>query len=254
MQLNYKVFGSGEPLIILHGLLGSLDNWQTLAKKYAEQYTVFIIDQRNHGKSPHSDEFSYDIMVEDLLEFCESNFIFTCNLLGHSMGGKVAMQFALTYPDYVDKLIIADIAPVRYQAGHNEIFEALRKVDLSQIKERKEVDEILATSIPEFGIRQFLMKGLTRGDENEFIWKFNLKSLWDNYVNILDAFETTEKFDKSSLFISGGKSSYVDSSNSFMVDQFFPNNTKEVIDGAGHWLHAEKPVEFFEKTQAFLEA
>ncbi|MFT4970644.1 MAG: esterase, partial [Chitinophagales bacterium] len=164
MQLNYKVFGSGEPLIILHGLLGSLDNWQTLAKKYAEQYTVFIIDQRNHGKSPHSDEFSYDIMVEDLLEFCESNFIFTCNLLGHSMGGKVAMQFALTYPDYVDKLIIADIAPVRYQAGHNEIFKALRKVDLSQIKERKEVDEILATSIPEFGIRQFLMKGLTRGD------------------------------------------------------------------------------------------
>ena len=254
MQLNYKVFGEGEPLIILHGLLGSLDNWQTLAKQYAEHFTVFIIDLRNHGKSPHSDEFSYNLMVEDLLNFCNENFIYRCHVLGHSMGGKVAMQFALRHSDYIEKLIVADIAPVKYEPGHNIIFEALRSIDLTTVKQRKEVDDILAQSIPQFGVRQFLMKGLTRDEHNAFIWKFNLDSLWKNYTKILGTFQSEDNFDGETLFIYGDQSAYVQEAYFPIIDKYFVNNEKAVIKGTGHWLHAENPKEFLEKTLSFLLA
>lgn len=254
MQLNYKVFGEGEPLIILHGLLGSLDNWQTLAKQYAEHFTVFIVDLRNHGKSPHSDEFSYDLMVEDILNFCNENFIYRCHLLGHSMGGKVAMQFALSHGDYIEKLIIADIAPVTYDPGHNTIFEALRSIDLKTVQQRKEVDDILAQSIPQFGVRQFLMKGLTRDENNAFVWKFNLDSLWKNYTKILGTFQTEDNFDGETLFIYGDQSDYIQEAYFPIIDKYFVNNEKVVIQGAGHWLHAENPKEFLGKTLSFLLA
>lgn len=254
MQLNYKVFGEGEPLIILHGLLGSLDNWQTLAKQYAEHFTVFIVDLRNHGKSPHSDEFSYDLMVEDLLNFCNENFIYRCHLLGHSMGGKVAMQFALSHGDYIEKLIVADIAPVTYDPGHNTIFEALRSIDLKTVQQRKEVDDILAQTIPQFGVRQFLMKGLTRDEHNAFIWKFNLDSLWKNYTKILGTFQTEDNFDGETLFIYGDQSDYIQEAYFAIIDKYFVNNEKVVIQGAGHWLHAENPKEFLGKTLSFLLA
>ena len=252
MNLNFKTFGTGEPLIILHGLLGSLDNWQTLAKKYAEDFTVFIIDQRNHGKSPHSDSFSYPILSNDLLEFCEQNHLYSTHVLGHSMGGKVAMQFALDNPDMVNKLIVADIAPVNYPAGHNEIFNALLNVDLASAKSRKEIENVLAESITEFSTRQFLMKGLTRGDDNKFEWKFNVDALWKNYESILTKIESEEQFEGQTLFINGSNSSYVQPAYYEEIDQLFPNNIKATIQGAGHWLHAEKPEEFYEKTKAFL--
>ena len=252
MELNFKVFGSGEPLIILHGLLGSLDNWQTLAKRYAEHFTVFIIDQRNHGRSPHSSEFSYDLLVEDLLAFCETQHLYKTHLLGHSMGGKVAMQFALQHADYIDKLIIADIAPVRYEPGHNEIFEALRNVDLSTVKSRKEVELQLAKTIKNFGVRQFLMKGLTRGAQNNFEWKFNLSSLWNHYDNILGSFECEEQFEGDTLFINGANSSYVLPAYDAEINKYFPHNTRISIPNAGHWLHAEQADEFYDKTLSFL--
>lgn len=252
MNLNFKTFGSGEPLIILHGLLGSLDNWQTLAKKYAEHYTVFILDQRNHGKSPHSDEFSYNLMVKDLVEFCEQNHIYKTNLLGHSMGGKVAMQFAVENNDLVDQLIIADIAPVNYPPGHDVIFEALLSVDLNKMESRNDVEVILKKSIPEFGVRQFLMKGLTRTENNSFEWKFNLKSLWENYNDILNTFSSDDKFKGKTLFINGSKSKYVLPEYTNMIEQFFPNYKCETIENTGHWLHAENPTEFFDKTLNFL--
>lgn len=252
MNLNFKVFGSGEPLIILHGLLGSSDNWQTLAKEYAEHFTVFIIDQRNHGKSPHSQEFSYDILTQDVLDFCEQQHLYKTHVLGHSMGGKVAMQFALQHNDYVDKLIIADIAPVEYEPGHNEIFEALRKVDLTKAKSRKQVEETIGETIKNFSVRQFLMKGLTRGENNAFEWKFNLESLWVNYDSILSAFETKEVFNGETLFINGNKSSYVLPEYQPIIDSYFPNNKRVTIKNAGHWLHAEQPEEFYTKTMGFL--
>jgi len=252
MNLNYKTFGSGEPLIILHGLLGSLDNWQTLAKKYAEHFTVFIIDQRNHGKSPHSDEFSYDIMVEDLVEFCEQNHIYKTNLLGHSMGGKVVMQFAVENSDLVEKLIVADISPINYPPGHDVIFEALLSVDLKTMESRKDVEEVLQRTIPEFGIRQFLMKGLTRSEDMGFEWKFNLESLWKNYNSILDTFVSDEQFSGKTLFINGGQSKYVLPEYYPEIKKYFPNFELHTIAKVGHWLHAENPTEFYNETIKFL--
>jgi pimeloyl-ACP methyl ester carboxylesterase len=209
MQLNYKVFGSGEPLIILHGLLGSLDNWQTIAKELGENFTVFTIDQRNHGRSPHSEEFDYNLLVHDLLNFMYENHIFNAHILGHSMGGKVAMQFALEHSDMVNKLIVADIAPVNYPPGHDIIFEALLAVNLAKMNSRKEVEEIIESYIKNFGVRQFLMKGLTRNSDNTFSWKFNLSSLWSNYNKILNTAETESIFEGETLFIKGENSKYI---------------------------------------------
>jgi len=252
MTLNYKTFGQGQPLIILHGLLGSLDNWQTIGKQLSENYSVFIIDQRNHGKSPHSADFNYDLLAEDLNEFMDEHFISSAHILGHSMGGKTAMYFAMKYPDKIDKLIIADIAPVQYQEGHNDIFEALRSIDLSQEDNRNDIDEKLKLKIPNFGVRQFLMKGLTRNEDLELAWKFNLKAIWANYLEILKTFETDAFFDKETLFIKGEKSDYILDEYKTDILKYFPKAKFVTINGVGHWLHAEKPEEFFNITNAFL--
>ena len=147
MELNYKEFGQGDPILILHGLFGTLDNWQTIAKQLATNYSVFIIDQRNHGRSPHMDELDYPLMAEDLYQFMETHWIYKAYIIGHSMGGKTAMQFALNYPDMVEKLVVVDIAPKTYEAGHQTIFEALFSLDLEKIESRKEADEVLQKKI-----------------------------------------------------------------------------------------------------------
>lgn len=252
MNLHFKVFGQGEPLIILHGLLGSLDNWQTLAKKYAAHFTVFIIDLRNHGKSPHSTDFSYDLMTQDIYNFCEQNHIYSTNVLGHSMGGKVAMQFALENEDMVNKLIVADIAPVVYKAHHQQIFEALLSVDLSKAKERDDVEEILSKYIDEKSVVQFLMKGLTRNTDLQFEWKFNVQALWNNYNKILDVFKTNKTFYKPCLFLKGEYSKYILPQYEKDIYQYFPHAKVEQINKAGHWLHAENPTDFFDKSMQFL--
>lgn len=252
MELHFKQFGSGEPLLILHGLLGSLDNWQSLAKQYAEQFTVFAIDMRNHGKSPHSDAFSYALMTQDIVDFCEQHHIYKTHVLGHSMGGKVAMEFALDHSDYVDKLIIADIAPVKYKPGHNEIFEALFRVDLKKINERSEAEAILAETIQSYSVRQFLMKGLTRNEDLSFEWKFNLDTLWNHYPEILEAYNGNSTFNGKSLFLRGEHSDYVLPEYEAKIFRLFPQAKIETIHKAGHWMHAENPQEFFEKSIRFL--
>lgn len=254
MKLNFKTFGQGQPLIILHGLLGSLDNWQTLGKQFAEHYSVFIIDQRNHGRSPHSEAFSYPILADDLAAFMDENFISSAHILGHSMGGKTAMYFAMKYPDKVDKLIVADIAPVKYPEGHKVIFDALFSVDLKNVENRNEIDDQLKKTIPQFGVRQFLMKGLTRNEDRELTWKFNLKDLWANYTKILDTFETDEEFDHKTLFIKGANSDYILDEYHDDILKYFPEASFATIENAGHWLHAEKPKVFYEIAIAFLQA
>ena len=176
MELNYKQFGQGEPIIILHGLFGTLDNWQTIAKQLAEHYMVYIIDQRNHGKSPHSDDFSYEIMAEDLKEFMFRHHIYEATIIGHSMGGKVAMRFALDYPDMVSKLVVVDITPKRYKGEHETIFEAMFDLDLKNLIHRKEIDEQLKSRIPNDGVRLFLMKNLAREKTGGYRWKMNFQS------------------------------------------------------------------------------
>ncbi len=254
MELNYKSFGQGDPLIILHGMFGTLDNWQTIAKQLAEDYTVFIVDQRNHGRSPHAPEMDYPTMAEDLHDFMESHWIYKAHLLGHSMGGKTVMQFALTYPQMVDKLVVVDIAPKTYVGGHQVIFEALLSVDLDKLANRKEAEAQLGNYIDDFGVRQFLLKNLTRKKEGGFEWKMNLAAIWAHYQDILKTVTGPEVFAGPSLFIRGGKSNYVATEDMPEIKALFTAAQLATVEDAGHWVHAEAPAILLAKLQKFLAA
>ena len=253
MELNFKTFGQGPPLILLHGLFGTLDNWQTLGKRWAEHYTVFIVDQRNHGRSPHHDSLDYPALAEDLRHFMEAHWVYKAHILGHSMGGKTAMQFALHYPDMVDKLVVVDIAPKAYTGGHETIFDALLNLDLSTITDRKEAESYLQSRIPEEGVRQFLLKNLTREKDGGFLWKMNLPVIYKHYADKLANVEPGEPFDGPSLFIRGGLSAYVQDEDWPLIQQWFPEARLYTVPGAGHWVHAEQPALLYQQVQAFLE-
>jgi pimeloyl-ACP methyl ester carboxylesterase len=252
MDLNFKSFGQGPPLVILHGLFGTLDNWQTLGKRWAEDFTVFLVDQRNHGRSPHADVIDYPTMAADLKEFLEHNWIYETHLLGHSMGGKTAMQFALDYPDLVDRLVVVDIAPREYPGGHQVIFEALFDLDLATLDDRREADALLARRIPQRGIRQFLLKNLTRSRDGGYAWKMNLPAIRRHYPDILANIVPTEVFTGPALFIRGDKSDYVTDADWPATHDLFPNARLETIAGAGHWVHAEQPDVLYRLVREFL--
>ncbi len=254
MQLNYKSFGSGFSVIILHGLFGSLDNWQTIAKKLAEKFQVFIVDQRNHGKSPHSNKFNYELMTNDLLQFMQEHGLTKAHLIGHSMGGKAAMQFALSYPDKVEKLVVADIAPSEYEDRHSSVFDALFAANVSEQSSREAVQKTLRSRLDEDeNTVQFLMKNLTRNEVGSgFRWKFNAESLRENYDVISGEVDGDKPFTNPTLFIKGEKSSYINSSNYPDILRLFPNHELAEIKGAGHWVHAEKPGEFSAVVSEFL--
>lgn len=255
MNLNFKQFGQGEPIIILHGLFGTLDNWQTLAKKMAEHYTVFIIDQRNHGRSPHATPFDYPTMAEDLRGFMEENWIYKARLIGHSMGGKAVMQFAMHYPDMIDQLVVVDIAPVEYPERHSHIFEALLGLDLATLSSRNEIDHLLKAKIPAYGERQFLMKNLTRNKEGSgFKFKMNLPIIHDNYPHILANIEPDDPYDEPVLFIKGSESTHIQDQHIPQIQSLFPQATIQTVEEAGHWVHADQPqvllktiLDFFDK-------
>jgi len=253
MHLNYKSFGQGEPLIILHGLFGTLDNWQTVAKKLAEQYWVFIVDQRNHGRSPHDPEMNYKIMAEDLQQFMEQQWIHKAFVLGHSMGGKTAMQFAIDYPEMVEKLIAVDIGPFSKSGGHELIFDALLSIDLKNIKNRKAADDILGEKISDFGVRQFLLKNLTRDKTGNYSWKMNLPVLFSHYKEILAAVKVSDPFEGETLFISGARSNYINEEDFSSYKNIFPNAQLETIENAGHWVHSDQPEQLLQKTLNFLQ-
>ena len=255
MQLNYKVFGSGYPVIILHGLLGSLDNWQSIAKKLAEIFQVFIVDQRNHGRSPHADDFNYQILSDDLLDFLEQQHISKAHLIGHSMGGKVAMKFALNHTDKVVKLVVVDIGPNDYGDEGSYIFKALVSIDLSKIKSREEVTNMLLKELNNDQVTvQFLMKSLERSDlgQTGFKWKFNLDSLWKNYDKISGPVVSPKPFHGETLFIKGEKSDFINSSNRASIAALFPQFQSVDINGAGHWVQADRPEEFVSRVIEFL--
>lgn len=253
MELNYKEFGQGDPIIILHGLFGMLDNWQTIAKKLAEDYWIFIVDQRNHGKSPHVDGLSYSLMAEDLKSFMDQHWIPQAHIIGHSMGGKTAMQFAFDFPDMVDKLVVVDIAPPANEPGHQLIFDALFSVDLQKIENRSEADEKLSEKISDFGVRQFLLKNLSRNKERGYRWKMNLDAIFKNYTNILAGVKGEDTFDGQSLFIRGGKSDYINEPEKKIIKQLFTDAEISTIEDAGHWVHADNPGLLMDKVRLFLE-
>lgn len=259
MELNYKKIGkTGEALIILHGLFGMLDNWLSLGRRFAEYYQVYLIDQRNHGKSPHHNDFSYPVLASDLYDFMHQHDIEQANIIGHSMGGKTAMQFAVENEFMVNKLIVADIAPKSYPPGHEVIIEALKSVDLPQITNRQQADEALAKSIDDWRVRQFLLKNLTRSTVNKstYQWKCNIAAIEAAYpVIIANALTPYDQFDGECLFIKGEKSKrYIKLPNDeALIQHFFPNARIAVINDAGHWVHAEQPNAFFDMSVEFLD-
>ncbi len=258
MKLNHKKFGEGFPVIILHGLLGSLDNWQTIAKHISGvSYATYILDQRNHGRSPHTDEFNYDLLSNDLLEFFEQEEIERAHIIGHSMGGKAAMKFALEHSDRVSKLIVVDVAPVQYEDRHSEVFNALFAADVSHANSREEVEKVLREKLDNDETTvQFLLKSLTRAENGQrgFQWRFNLDSLSKNYSKISAAITSSKQFAGEVLFIKDEKSSYINAENFDSIEKLFPKNKLVEIKGAGHWVHAEKPQEFLKEVISFLES
>jgi esterase len=253
MKLNYKHLGKGTSLIILHGLFGSLDNWLTLGKKFAEHFSVYLVDQRNHGRSPHTEEHSFELMAADIDEFMQQHHIEKAHLIGHSMGGKTAIQFSLLHPEKVLKQIIIDIAPKKYPRGHDDIFDAIFSLNLSQIEKRDEADKILSEKIRDLGTRQFLLKNLDRNsDSGTFEWKMNLDVLYRDYDNISKEIISTNPVDVETLVIRGGKSGYVPDEDLKLFKKLFPKTTMTDIENAGHWVHAEAPVELLAIASRFL--
>jgi pimeloyl-ACP methyl ester carboxylesterase len=251
MKLNFRKTGTGKPLIILHGLFGSADNWLSIAKSLEENFTLYLLDQRNHGDSPHSDTWDYKSMATDLKEFMEAEGLEKAYFLGHSMGGKTVMKFALTHPEMVDKLVVADIAPRPYPVHHQTILEALNAVDIKNLGSRKEAEDKLAEYIPERGVRQFLLKNLTR-KEGAFAWKANLPVITEKIENVGEVITAEVPFSGPVLFMGGANSDYIKSSDKEDIEALFPDNRIIHIKNAGHWLHAEQPEAVVATINAFL--
>jgi esterase len=241
MKLFYRQIGEGPPLIILHGLFGSSDNWQTIAKKFTDYFTVYLLDLRNHGKSPHSDIHDYESMILDLYEFVTDHNLDESVLLGHSMGGKTVMKFAISYPEKIKKLIVVEMAPKIYKPKSKYLIEALLNLDLSKIETREEADIILAEKIKNKEIRQFLLKNLYRKDDLTFAWRLNLESLNKNLGSIGGYFTENDTFTKETLFLQGENSNYILPEDYPLIKRIFVNSEIVKIPGAGHWVHTDKP-------------
>jgi esterase len=239
------------PLVLIHGLFGSYENLGVIARSLSEQYQVINIDVRNHGQSGHSDQMSYALMVQDLAQTLDELHIASAALLGHSMGGKLAMAFALQYPQRVSKLIVADIAPVAYAPRHNAIFTGLVAIDLATLTSRTEADKQLSAYIAEPGVRQFLLKSLVKSDQR-FHWRFNLQALKQHYNALIGAPQIDGCYNGPTLFIKGGNSDYILPEHKAGIMQLFPQAQAKIIQGTGHWLHAEKPAAFTKLVQDFL--
>jgi esterase len=253
MQLHFESYGQGPPLIILHGLFGSLENWHSLSRNLAADFRVLAVDQRNHGRSPHAPEMSYHLMADDLKEFFAAEHLGAVNFLGHSMGGKTAMVFALSYPDLVEKLVVVDMAPRAYPPHHREILSALRSLDLRSFKSRAEIESQLAPSIPDLAVRQFLLKNVKRDQAANFHWQMNLDAIEANYDLLNEQISSPHPFDKPTLFIRGERSNYVRDEDMPSIRKLFPRAEFCKIAGAGHWVHAEKPEPFLRKVREFLK-
>ncbi|MFN3882601.1 MAG: alpha/beta fold hydrolase [Nitrincola lacisaponensis] len=251
MKLHYQRTGQGTPLIILHGLFGTLENWGAQIKALAEHHDVIAVDLRNHGRSPHSMDMSYPLMAEDVIELMDDLQLSQVNLMGHSMGGKVAMQMALSYPQRIARLLLVDIAPVSYPPHHEAVFKGLFSIDLTSLTSRADADKQLQAWVEEAGVRAFLLKNLYRNEQGQFAWRMNLDCLRSEYDAIAAAPEGPA-FKGPTRFIKGGLSHYLKPEHTDAVRQRFPNADVKVIEDAGHWPHAEKPALFTRLVERFF--
>jgi pimeloyl-ACP methyl ester carboxylesterase len=242
-----------QSIVILHGLFGSSDNWLTQAKIYSDEYKVFTVDLRNHGQSPHDNAFDYQSMVNDLEEFFADHNLKEVTLIGHSMGGKAAMNFALAHPDRIGRLIVVDISPRYYDLEHYSIVDGLNAVKLSELTSRNDADKALSDYVPEPDVRQFLLKNLQRKAEGGFSWKINLPIISEKLSNIGVDLVVEGVFEKPTLFIRGARSKYVRDSDWTHIKEVFPEATLETME-TGHWVQAEKPQEFVAITRRWIES
>lgn len=255
MNLLYaNIEGAGTPFLILHGFLGMGDNWKTLGSDFAENgFEVHLIDQRNHGRSFHDDEFSYKIMAEDIKNYCDHHDLKDVILLGHSMGGKTAMFFAAQYPDYVSKLIVADIAPKFYPQHHQDILKGLSSLDFSKIDSRDDADVQLKEYISIKAVRQFLLKNLYRKEREEYGLRINLPVLIEKIEEVGKGLPREAVYKGETLFLKGEKSGYIESEDEILIQKHFPKASIVSIPNAGHWLHAENPKAFYKEVISFLK-
>lgn len=250
MKLHYQTLGQGQPLVLLHGLFGSGNNWGIFAKHFSQYFQVISVDLRNHGSSPHSDTQQYTEMAEDIAEICDALNLRSIHLLGHSLGGKVAMQFAAQFPERVDKLIVVDMAMRAYADVHTQLMDAMISVDLSTMRSRNEVDLALSNRIDEVMVRQFLLMNLLRSGD-QLIWRINLASLKANYPAMQQAVCESLVYDKPCLFIRGKHSDYVRDDDVGHIKKHFTNAEFASLP-TGHWVHAEQPQAFIALVEKFL--
>ncbi|MFA6400704.1 MAG: alpha/beta fold hydrolase [Salinivirgaceae bacterium] len=263
-KLNYKHFGEGSPLIILHGLYGSSDNWVSIARELMSNFSVYLVDLRNHGASPHLPEHNYQVMVDDLLEFMNDKQLYSAIIMGHSMGGKVAMWFTSLFPERVKKLIVVDISPRSYSLSsgdaqveqHQKILKGLLSIPLHTIENRKEVEELIKDSIDSERVGKFLIKNLHRNHDKSFQWKINVDVLYQNLPAVLIGLEGEEhnlaQFRGTVLFIKGGESHYIQPADEDLIRRCFQNVKIVTIPGASHWVHADAPETFLRELFRFI--
>lgn len=259
VELNHQIVGEGKPVILLHGLFGSLDNLGVVARGLQDGWQVHSLDQRNHGKSPHADTMSYPEMADDLLAYMDKQGLEQATILGHSMGGKVAMQAALKAPDRVTGIIVADISPVTYKPRHDAVLEGLKAVDTTTLSSRQDADRTLSEYVEEPGVRQFLLKNLMAIPAQEkdnsgarYRWRLNLPVIDRSYTDLSAAPEGDGPYMGPVLFIKGADSPYIQTKHRDTITRLFPNADLQVIEGAGHLLHAEKPEAFVKVCRRFL--
>jgi len=253
MYLNYVVKGKGEPLVLLHGLFGSLENLGVIARQLQEEYQVISIDLPDHGQSPHSAQFSFAGYAELVVNTLKQLGLESVSLLGHSLGGKIAMEIALNHPEMVNNLLVADIAPVSYKPRHQNVFAALKAVDLKNIATRQQADQAMSEFLSEAGVRQFLLKSLVKDEQGRFAWRFNLDMLIRDYDVLSAGIESNSQYRSRVLFIKGANSDYITREHQEHITRLFPNAEAKIIANTGHWLHAEKPFVFAGIVSSFLE-
>jgi pimeloyl-ACP methyl ester carboxylesterase len=264
MKINYKKFGEGQPLIILHGLYGSSDNWYSVGKELSKKFMVYLPDARNHGKSEHAQHHDYQSMKQDLLDFMNGHDIKKPIIIGHSMGGKTAMQFALDHPDNVKKLVVVDISPRDYSdtekvgdkgLSHANIIKALKNINPTKIDKRSDAEDQLSSIIPSKPVRQFLLKNLEREKDGGYRWLLNLDALSNDLPKILGGIDKKvgKQYEGPALFIKGEMSNYITDADDKEIQSIFPRARIETVKNAGHWIHAENPDDFLNKVNEFIE-
>lgn len=254
MKLFYRESGEGKPLVILHGLFGSSDNWMSVTKELALKYKVYVLDARNHGQSPHDAVHTYEAMAADLKEFIEDHKLEQPILIGHSMGGKTIMRFASEYPAIAEKLVVVDISPRFYGRHHQDILAGFNAINLDTLQTRNEADAILSQYVGDSGVRMFLLKSLYRTTEGTFQWRINLPVLDEKIDNIGEPLPDAALIDTPTLFIRGSESGYIEDKDIVLIEKHFTHYTLETVAGASHFVHAEKPKEVIELIENFIEA